>query len=171
MRKVGLYFRCLLQGLRSLECSAVVKCAKMAATPQFSTRRTLKQLEGSTVSLTVVCHNPHSIGVSRSKIVLVDVFNENQAQEPYHVYAVLDDQSNAFMISPNIAHKIYLLSMCSGRKEERSSRISFRCCPTFYGRQNVNTTPACQVNQHPPGQERDYFTGNGKTIFPPYRDC
>ena len=161
MRKVGLCFRCLMQGLRSNECSAVVKCAKMAATPQFSTRRTLKQLEGSTVSFTVVCRNPHSIGVSCSKIVLVDVFNENQAQEPYHVYAVLDDQNNASMICPNIAHKIYFLLMCSGGKEERSWRISFRRCPTFYGRQNVNTNPACQVHQHPPGRERDYYTRNG----------
>ena len=55
---------------------------------------------------TSVCQDPSSGGVSCSKIVLVDIFSENQAQEPCRVYAILDDQSNASMISPNLADKL-----------------------------------------------------------------
>ena len=61
---------------------------------------------------------------------LVDVFTENGTQEPYRVYAIIDDQSNASMISPNLADKLgatgpklkYLLSTCSGTTEEKSGR-------------------------------------------------
>ena len=51
-------------------------------------------------------------------------------QEPYRVYAIIDDQSNASMISPNLPDKLgatgpklkYLLSTCSGTTEEKLGR-------------------------------------------------
>lgn len=177
MRKVGLYFRCLSQGHRSIECSAVVKCAKCGGgchptVLQKEIAEATRREHGEELqrACTTVCRDPHSAGVSCSKIGLVDVFNENRAQEPYRDYAVLDDQSNASMISPNLADKLgatgpglkYLLSTCSGEKKRGEIwEKSFRRCPTFYGRQNVKTTPACRVCEHPLGQARDYYTGNG----------
>ena len=94
--------------------------------------RTTRKEHGEEVrtNCTSVCKNPNSGGVSCSKIVLVDVFTENGTQEPYRVYAIIDDQSNVSMISPKLADKLgatgpkltYLLSTCSGTTEEKSGR-------------------------------------------------
>ena len=135
--KAGLCFRCLSRGHRSTECTAVVKCAKCGddrhptILHREKTETTRKEHgEGVRATCTSVCQNPNSGGVSCSKIVLVDVFTENGTQEPYRVYAIIDDQSNASMISPNLADKLgatgpklkYLLSTCSGTTEEKSGR-------------------------------------------------
>ncbi|XP_022809213.1 uncharacterized protein LOC111346173 [Stylophora pistillata] len=134
IRQVGLCFRCLSQGHRSTECSAAMKCAKCGdcrhATVLYKEKpKATRREHGDELqtACTAVCRDPHSVGFSCSKIVVVDVFNENLAQEPYRVYAVLDDQSKASMISPNLVDKLgatgpslkYLLSTCSGDKEER----------------------------------------------------
>ena len=62
--------------------------------------------------------------------MLVDVFTDNETQEPCRVYAIIDGQSNASMISPNLADKLgaagpklkYLLSTRSGTTEEKSGQ-------------------------------------------------
>ena len=133
--RAGLCFRCLQRGHRSTECTAVVKCAKCGDErhPTILHREraeTTRKEHGEEIrtNCTSVCQNPNSAGVSCSKIVLVDVFTENGTQEPYRVYAIIDDQSNASMISPNLADKLgatgpklkYLLSTCSGKTEEKS---------------------------------------------------
>ena len=135
--RAGLCFRCLSRGHRSSDCTAVVKCTKcgddrhptiLHKDKTEATRR--EHGEELQTACTSVCQDPSSGGVSCSKIVLVDIFSENQAQEPCRVYAILDDQSNASMISPNLADKLgatgpnlkYFLSTCSGGKEEKSGR-------------------------------------------------
>ena len=135
--RVGLCFPCLSQGHRSGECSAVIKCAKCGdhrlptilhkEKPEPARRENGEELQ---TACTSVCNNPSSGGVSCSKIVLVDVLKENGAKESCRIYAILDDQSNASLISPNLANKLgatgpdlkYSLSTCSGQREEKSGR-------------------------------------------------
>ena len=135
--RAGLCFHCLSRGHRWTEYTAVVKCAKCGDDRHptiLHTERaeTTKKEHGEVVraACTSVCQNPNSAGVSCSKIVLVDAFTENGTQEPYRVYAIIDDQSDASMISPNLADKLgatgpklkYLLSTCSGTTKEESGR-------------------------------------------------
>ena len=41
--------------------------------------------------------------VSCSKIALLDVFHPDRPQKKFRVYAIVDEQSNASMISPELA--------------------------------------------------------------------
>ena len=135
--KAGLCFRCLSAGHRSSECNATVKCAKCGDNrhptalhkEKPGTTRT-DHGEELTTACTSVCHNPFSGGVSCSKIVLVDVLCENRPQQSHRTYAIIDDQSNASMITPNLANRLgatgpivkYFLTTCSGGREEKSGR-------------------------------------------------
>lgn len=135
--RAGLCFRCLSRGHRSSDCTAVVKCTKcgddrhptiLHKDKTEATRR--DHGEELQTACTSVCQDPSSGGVSCSKIVLVDIFREDRAQEPCRAYAILDDQSNASMIGPNLADRLgatgpkfkYFLSTCSGGKEEKTGR-------------------------------------------------
>ena len=53
----------------------------------------------------VVCLNSFSGEVPSSKIVLVGILFENGLQKSHHAYAVVDDKSNTFMISLDLANK------------------------------------------------------------------
>lgn len=78
---------------------------------------------------TEICQNQNG-GLSCSKIVLVDVFLEKKPQEIHRVYGIIDDQSNASMITPDLVDKMridgprekYFLSTCSGQKEVKFGR-------------------------------------------------
>ena len=55
---------------------------------------------------------------------IYDIFHEQCPQERHHIYGIVDDQSNASMITPDLTNKLkvngptekHLLSMCSGSK-------------------------------------------------------
>ena len=78
---------------------------------------------------TDVCKNSDA-GLLATKIVLVDVFTSERPENIHRVYALLDEQSNLSMVSPELANKLgkeeekekYLLSTCSGSKEVRYGR-------------------------------------------------
>jgi hypothetical protein len=67
---------------------------------------------------------------SCSKIVLLNVFRQRDPLNSKRVYAIIDEQSNASMISSdlvnefgiNAPHEKYLLSTCSGSKETKFGR-------------------------------------------------
>ncbi|CAB3982720.1 Hypothetical predicted protein [Paramuricea clavata] len=69
-------------------------------------------------------------GLSCSKILLVDAYAEDRPENAHKVYAIMDDQSNASMISPELADLLdidspkqkYLLTTCSGAKETKYGR-------------------------------------------------
>ena len=69
-------------------------------------------------------------GLSCSKIVLVDVHSEDRPDNVHCVYAIIDNQSNASLITTNLADKLnangpewkYYLSTCAGEKEARHRR-------------------------------------------------
>lgn len=74
---------------------------------------------------TAICHT-RSGGLCCSKIVLLDVFLEQRPDLTHRVYAVINDQSNASMISPSLADKLgangprekFLLSTCSAELKQ-----------------------------------------------------
>ena len=90
-----------------------------------------KELKTACIS---VCHKPLTKGVSCSKIVLVDFLCENRPQKSHRTYAITDEQSNASMITPNLANRLaptrpnikYFLTTCSGGREEKAGKRIFR---------------------------------------------
>ena len=91
---------------------------------------------------TSVCKGA-SGGLSCSKIVLVDVYREDHPNEVHRVYAIVDDQSNASIISTELADRLnaettewkYYLSTCGGDKEVRyGRRVTGLIIRSIYGR-------------------------------------
>ena len=68
--------------------------------------------------------------LSCSKKALVDTYREDRPNEVHRIYAIVDDQSNASIISTELADKLnaegpewkYYLSTCGGAKEVRYGR-------------------------------------------------
>ena len=90
-----------------------------------------KELKTACIS---VCHKPFTRGVSCSKIVLVDFLCENCPQKSHRSYTIIDAQSNASMITPDLANRLaptrpnikYFLTTCSGGREEKAGKRIFR---------------------------------------------
>ena len=69
-------------------------------------------------------------GLSCSKSALVDIYGENHFEAAHRAYTIMDDQSNASIISTGLADKLnadspewrYFLSMCGSNKEVRYGR-------------------------------------------------
>ena len=65
-----------------------------------------------------------------AKIDLVDVYNEDRPDNVHRVYAIVNDQSNASIVTTDLADKLnvrgpewkYYLSTCGGDKEVRYGR-------------------------------------------------
>ena len=120
IKQAKLCFRCFSPGHQASNCKMIVKCDKCGSPRHQELLYVEKRKDdsksddgeeedGEKVSskCTTVCQNENSGGRSCAKIVLVDVFHE----EPDHlqrVYAILDDQSNASMISTELADKLSL---------------------------------------------------------------
>lgn len=144
IKTAGLCFRCLTAKHRASQCKANVRCDKCKSTRHptiLHKDKTAKDdkdmatkddnVDGEEVQsrCTSVCEGK-SGGVSCSKIVLVDIFLESKPESVHRVYAIMDDQSNTSMVSPNLADRLkvdgprenYLLSTCSNHKEVKSGR-------------------------------------------------
>ncbi|CAB3978894.1 PREDICTED: uncharacterized protein LOC107357656 [Paramuricea clavata] len=143
LKSVGLCFRCLcfrcLSGKhRAKDCKKEVKCTECSSTRHLvilHKEKQLKEKEDKEVNeevkskCTSVCRG-NTGGLSCSKIVLVDVFTEDNPNAVHRAYAIVDEQSNASMITPNLADLLevdtpkekYLLSTCSSAKETKYGR-------------------------------------------------
>ena len=139
IRKAGLCFRCLSSKHIARDCKADIKCAECDSDQHSALLHREKKKDdeekkaGSagdrsevTSSCTEICKNDNR-GLSASKIVLVDVSLRERPNDTHRVYVLLDEQSNASLISPKLTDKLgikgksekYLLSTCSGSKEVR----------------------------------------------------
>lgn len=132
--KAGLCFRCLSDNHIAKDCKAIVKCTKCSSDRHLlllhlDQKKGKQRDNGEEINsaCTELCGGTKG-GLSCSKIVLVDVFlQDNNVQR---VYALLDEQSNASMISPELVDKLgivgrkekYFLSTCSGSKEMKHGR-------------------------------------------------
>ena len=128
----GLCFRCQSAEHQAKDCKAATKCDTCGSErhPTFLHKEKPKQSLGEELqsTCTAVCDNLG--GVSCSKIVLVEVFPQGHPDQAHRVYVIVDDQSNASMISPELTDAMgvtgrkekYLLSTCSGEKEVKYGR-------------------------------------------------
>ena len=72
----------------------------------------------------------------------VDVHSEDRPDNAHHVYAIVDDQSNASLITTYLADKLsangpewkYYLSTCAGEKEVRHGRVTDLIVTSVHGR-------------------------------------
>ena len=130
--RAGLCFKCLASGHQSKDCNASVSCEKCGSSLHhmvlhLEKRRSVPEDNGEELraTCTAICHT-RSGGLCCSKIVLLDVFLEQRPDLTHRVYAVINDQSNASMISPSLADKLgangprekFLLSTCSAELKQ-----------------------------------------------------
>ncbi|KAK3738003.1 hypothetical protein QZH41_009630 [Actinostola sp. cb2023] len=107
--KRGLCFRCLSSKHQAKECNITVTCEKCNNDRHqtiLHLEKRKKEIGDNGEEVRTSCTgitNTECVSESCSKIVLVDVYAEKQPQLSHRVYAVLDEQSNASMISPDLA--------------------------------------------------------------------
>ena len=139
----GLCFRCFSPNHKANACRENIKCSTCGSARHPDLlhlgNREQKEVkdngtsEESTENVSSMCTsicegNPG--GLSCSKIVLVDVYRENAPDKVHRVYAIVDDQSNASMITAELADELnaegpewrYFLSTCGGTREVRYGR-------------------------------------------------
>ena len=136
LMKARLCFRCLSPNHQSKDCSIAVSCDKCGSNAHntllhLEKRKPATEDNGEELktTCTAICQGKNG-GLSCSKIVLVDIFLEERPDVSFRVYAIVDDQSNASMISPHLADKLgasgprekFLLSTCSAVKEIKFGR-------------------------------------------------
>ena len=106
------------------------------------TEKSKESQENVNPKCTSVCKGTPG-GLSCSKTVLVDVYREDHPNDVHRVYAIVDDQSNASIISTELADKLnaegpdwkYYLSTCGGDREVRyGRRISGLVIRSIHGR-------------------------------------
>ncbi|KAK3727498.1 hypothetical protein QZH41_018364 [Actinostola sp. cb2023] len=141
IQKAGLCFLCLSKDHRAKECKLKATCeicgdnrhiallhrdkAKEQTTEGAATETTTS----ITNKCTAACDNIEG-GLSCSKIVLVDVFMKTEPTNNHRVYAIIDDQSNASLISNELADILgasgpeekYFLSTCHSSNEVKYGR-------------------------------------------------
>ena len=136
IKEQRLCFRCLLPNHVARQCKVKVKCETCGSDHHSvllhkEKKREQRPEDGEEVSVARSSVNFHAAGrVSCSKIALVDVFHPNRPQKVIRAYALVDEQSNVSMISPELANDLgmfgrrekYLLSNCSRSKEVKFGR-------------------------------------------------
>ena len=131
LREAGRCFRCLQLKHLARKCKASIKCNKCGSKHHLDILHMEKlkkkdSTEEITSAHTNVKYQPIS-RVSCSKIVLVEVFQQDESNHVIEVYVLIDEQSNSSMISPKVADEFkivrpkekYFLSTCGGSKETR----------------------------------------------------
>ncbi len=142
IKKAGLCFRCLVGKHLAKQCRAKVTCEKCKSNrhPTILHKEKEEKKNGAgdvgeespgdlQTTCTSVCKGEPG-GLSCSKILLVDVFTNDRPEMTHRVYAIIDDQSNASLVSPDLADRLdidsprekYLLTTCSGAKETKYGR-------------------------------------------------
>ena len=93
--------------------------------------------------------------------MLVDIYREDQPNEVHRIYAIVDDQSNASIISTELADKLnaegpewkYYLSTCGGAKEVRYGRrltglIIIECAGIPQDKKEIPTPEIAREHPH-----------------------
>ena len=130
--KAGLCFKCLSENCRAVSCKAHTTCSICGDKRHIALLhkdKTAKEVASVEAKCTTICSGEGG-GLSCSKIVLVDLYSKQAPNSFKRVYAVLDDQSNASLISSELADELgadgpvekYYLSTCSGERAERYGR-------------------------------------------------
>jgi hypothetical protein len=137
LKKAGLCFRCLEDKHLARNCKATIKCKKcdsdrnLVLLHRDKRENVDNKNDGEEVraTCTKLCDSNRG-GLSCSKIVLMDISLQDKPDKIHRVYALVDEQSNASMITPDLANKLginskkekYFLSTCSVSKEVKYGR-------------------------------------------------
>ncbi len=136
IQKSGHCFRCLSDKYIAKECKTAIKCKKCGSGRHIELlhlerRKEKEESDGEEIksSCTLLC-NDKSGGLSCNKIVLLDISLLTKPDQVRRIYAILDEQSNASMISPALADMLeidgekekHLLSTCSRSREVKYGR-------------------------------------------------
>ena len=191
VKKAGLCFRCLAGKHRASQCRENVKCGKCESERHPTIlhkdkveKRELEekndgeeQVNGDLQSrCTFVCQGRPG-GLSCSKILLVNVYSKDNPENTKRVYAIMDDQSNASMISPELADSLdingpqekYLLTTCSGAKETKyGRRVSGLLVKSMNG--TVAELPNLVECDHIPQDKTEIPTPAATKYFPHLRE-
>ena len=155
IKKTKLCFRCVLSDHIASKCKAKVKCSKCNSDRHLTlhhkerTKKNEERRETETgnqgdgeekhanddedekvTSTQTKVSAISDMAVSCSKIVLIDIFHPSRPNNIVRTYAMIDEQSNASMISPSLIDQLgiqspkekYLLSTCSASKEVKFGR-------------------------------------------------
>ena len=134
--------RCLVGKQLAKQCRANVTCEKCKSNrhPTILQKEKEEKKNGTAnvgeespgdlqTKFTSVCQGEPG-RLSCSKILLVDVFANDRPETTHRVYAIMDDQCNASLVSPDLADRLdidsprekYLLTTCSSAKETKYGR-------------------------------------------------
>ncbi|XP_028416827.1 uncharacterized protein LOC114541034 [Dendronephthya gigantea] len=148
-KRARLCFRCLTLGHQANSCKLDVKKKKEES--EEDKEKDGDEKDGKEVAsrCSSVCEGKPG-GLSCAKIILVDVFLEGDSKQYHRVYAIIDDQSNASMISTDLTSKLgatgprekFLLSTCSTEKEINYGRRITGPQNKIYARRRVKITYA-----------------------------
>ncbi|KAK3731876.1 hypothetical protein QZH41_000340 [Actinostola sp. cb2023] len=109
IKTARLCFRCLSDRHVAMDCKKKVKCEICGDERHIALLhkdKTVKDdAENVNAKCTAVC-DENTGGLSCSKIVLVEAFNKARPNSPYRVYAIIDEQSNASLISTELADQL-----------------------------------------------------------------
>ena len=133
LKKAGLCYRCLMQKHLAKEFKRKVKCTKCGSDRHLEMLhmdRKKRQEEEEVSSANANVGRKTFGGVSCSKIVLLNIFHPQRPDKIVKVYALIDEQSNASLISPKLVDELgitgtkekYFLSTCSAKKETKYGR-------------------------------------------------
>ena len=116
----------MISGHIAKQCKSKVKCSSEHQPTLL--HKTADDEEIKSARMIIGCNADRY--VSCSKIALLDMSHPDKPKKKFRVYAIVDEQSNASMISLELADSLgisgpkqkYLLSTCSGSKETRFVR-------------------------------------------------
>jgi len=135
IKKASLCFLCFSKSHVAKNCDGNISCDICSDKRHNTLLHKDKQTVNSTddpsdinAKCTTICD--HNGGLSCSKIVLVDVYRTSDPKDKRRVYAVIDDQSNASLVSSELLDEMgvdsprekYYLSTCSSSSEVKYGR-------------------------------------------------
>ena len=182
LKSAGLCFRCLSGKHRAKDCKKKVKFTKCESTRHLFALHKEKETkvkeekdgeEEVESKCTSVCRGKTG-GFSCSKIVLVDVFTEDNPEIVCRAYAIIDEQINASMTTPNLADTLevdaprekYLLSTCSSARETKYSRRVLRLMIKSLNAWDVCETAQLIECEHIPQEKDEIPTPSMTKHFP-----
>ncbi|XP_068760329.1 uncharacterized protein [Montipora capricornis] len=133
--KANLCLRCFSGEHQASSCKRQIKCSTCgdschpALLHKEKWPTTTRSDDTVNTRCTSAC-NANGVGVSCSKIVLVDVHSKRIPSATQRVYAIIDEQSNSSLISSELADELgakgplekYYLSTCSSNREMKHGR-------------------------------------------------
>lgn len=96
--------------------------AKRGRKREIEKEKSKEDVDNANPKCTSIC-NGNPGGLSCGKTVLVDVYSEEHPDDVHRVYAIVDDQSNASMITNDLADKLSSTTSQPAEARRRSDTV------------------------------------------------